>query len=124
MFVAQHPEADFITKELLQQLGSAFWIGLERIRNQRDEQLDILCAQVNVYNSACAMIAGPFELDVEPDATDPVFSQAGYLLQTGPDLTLTLADTYTMVYSLCLRSGEIAQFQQSFVVRASPPWKG
>jgi hypothetical protein len=124
MFVDQHISADFLTKDLLQQLGGAFWIGLERIRNQRDQKPDLTCVRVNVYSSAAALVAGPFDLDVEPDATQPELLKAGYLLQTGPGQTLTLADTYTVVYSARCKTGEVGLFQQSFAVRAAPPWKG
>ncbi len=106
MFVAQQISANFITKDLLQQLGGAWWVGLERIRNQRDEQPELTCVRMNVYDSTASLVAGPLDLDMEPDATDPVFLQAGYLLETGPSRLLTLADTYTLVYSCRSRTGE------------------
>lgn len=124
MFVDQHIQANFLTKDLLQQLGGAWWIGLERIRNQRDQKPDLECVRLNIYDSGAALVFGPQDMQLEPDATDPELLKAGYLLQTGPGLTLTLADVYTVVYSARSLTGEVALFQQSFAVRAAPPWKG
>lgn len=122
MFVAQQLEADFLTKELLQQLGSAFWIGLDRIRNQRDQKPDILSVTANVYDSSepPILVAGPLRLDVQPCATQPPLLQAGYLLQTGPNLTIVKSDVYRVVYAMKLRTGEVKTLQQSFVLRDDP----
>lgn len=122
MFVAQEISGEFLTKELLRQLGEAFWIGLERIRNQRDQPLDLVSVTANVYNSAepPVLMAGPLTLDVEPDATQPPLQMAGYLLQTGPGLTIETADIYRVVYALRTRTGEVKLIQQTFVMRADP----
>jgi len=122
MFVAQQIEADFLTKELLQQLGGAFWIGLDRLRNQRDQLLDILSVTANVYDSSTPPVlkAGPLRLDIEAAGTQPPTQQAGYLLQTGPGLALTAADVYRVVYAVRLRTGEVKTIQQSFVLRDDP----
>jgi hypothetical protein len=120
MFVAQQISADFMTKELLQQLGSSFWIGLQRIRNQRDQTLSLTSAVANVYNSSNTKVAGPLSLQIEPDDTAPPLQQAGYLLQTGSGLTITSADTYRVVYTLTNKTGEVGSIQQSFVLRANP----
>ena len=120
MFTPQHADANFLTKESIQQFGSAFWIGLERIRNQRDQPLDITSAKANIYSSVGSLIVGPVTLDVEPDATQPILQQAGYLLQTGPDLPIPVPDIYRAVYELTLRTGEVFILQQSFVMRVNP----
>lgn len=122
MFVAQMPQAEFLTKGLLQQIGAQFWIGLERIRNQRDQPLEVVAAKADVYDNSvpAVLVAGPLDLDIEPDATQPVFQQVGYLLQTGAGKTVTTAGIYRITYTLRLRTGEVALIQQCFDIRGNP----
>ena len=119
MFVNQQISAEFLTKELLQQLGAAFWIGLENIRNQRDQPLSLLRVTANIFNSAGSNVAGPLTLAIQTDSSGSL-QTAGYLLQTGAGLTLTTADTYRVVYSLVNSTGEVGTVQQTFVLRANP----
>lgn len=120
MFVNQQIQADFLDQNLLKQLGDSWWIGLQRIRNQRDQTLNLLSVTANVWSSAGSNVAGPLTLAVQADDTQPELQKAGYLLQTGSGKALTSADTYRVVYSLVNQTGEVGTIQQTFVVRGNP----
>lgn len=115
-FTIQQVKAVFIETELLQQVNSAFWVGMQRIGNQEDQTLNLLSAKADIYNSAGAHISGPDIMGVEADETQPPLQKAGLIFYT----TGLPADTYRVVYTLRNNTGEVGVFQQTFVLRANP----
>lgn len=105
---------------MLQQLGASFWIGLEHIGDQRGQTLSLTAVTATIYNNANVGIVSGLSLVLQPDYTRPPLQQAMYLLQTGAGKTITVADTYRVVYSLFNKTGEVGILQQTFVIRASP----
>jgi hypothetical protein len=120
MFMTKQIQARFLEPNLLQQLGSSFWIGLEHVGDQRGQTLNLTAVTATIYNSAGTGIVSGLTLALGSDATRPVLQHAGYLLQTGAGKTLPTADTYRVVYSLVDQTGEVGIVQQTFVVRPNP----
>jgi hypothetical protein len=118
-FTPQQVQYEFLTTDLLQQLGSSFWIGLQKIRNQQDQLLNLTSGTATIYNSGGSSVA-TLTLAIQADGTFPPSQMAGVLLQTGSGKTLTSADTYRAVYSLVNKTGEVAVIQQTFVLRSAP----
>jgi hypothetical protein len=98
-------------------LGEKKNIGGKDLRLQTGGTLSGVTATVTIYDSAGNTVLAATSLTVAGSGTRR--NSLTYLLTTGSGMTLTLADTYRLVYTVTYQ-GEVQIWQQSCLVKPKP----